>query len=411
MDLEYPSEAERFRVDIRTWIEQELPDGWFEGNRPGTDEWPVFAAEWNAMLHHTGWSCPTWPIQYGGRGVSPVEAVVFTEELARADAPIQPPAGGEILVGPTILHWGTDDQKSRFIPPIVHGEHIWCQGFSEPDAGSDLAGLGTSAVLDGNEWIVDGTKIWTSEAQDSDYCFMLVRTNQDAPRHKGISYFLMPMDQPGIVVEPIAQIDGTAGFNQVHFTQARCPADNVLGDVDNGWTVAMSTLGFERGTSATTSYRRFEREFEQILDSARGNGASDDPLVRQDLARLWSECQIMRINGYRLVTGLVHPEHQPELGGLAATTKVHWTEFHQRLTNLAIDVLGAAGQILTGGQGGPPVVGVGMGHREVRYEYPVSPTQAAFLFARSGSIFGGTSEIQRNIIAERVLGLPREPRA
>jgi len=408
MDLTYPDEAERFRTEIRAWLEQELPAGWFEGRRPVDAH--AFADEWNAMLHRTGWSCATWPREYGGRGLSAVEAVVLTEELARADTPVQPPAAGEILVGPTILQWGTGAQKQRFLPPIVRGEEIWCQGFSEPASGSDLASLQTSAVRDGGDWVIDGTKIWTSEAQDADLVFMLVRTNPDVPRHRGISYLLVPMRQPGITVRPIAQIDGTAGFNEVRFEGARCPVENLLGGEGNGWVVANSTLGFERGTSASTSYRRFEREVLDVIAVARANGAIADPVVRQRLARVWTDVQIMRINGYRVVTGVVHPEHQVGLAALQAITKVHWTELHRRLTELGIDVLGASGQVLTGVTGAPPVVGVGMGRREALHDYPASPAQSMFLFARSGTIFGGTSEIQRNVIGERVLGLDREPR-
>ena len=408
MDLVYPEEAERFRVEVRAWLERELPPGWYEGRRP-TDA-DAFAAEWNAMLHRTGWSCATWPEEYGGRGLSPVEAVVLTEELARADTPVQPPAAGEILVGPTILQWGTEEQKRRFLPPIVRGEEIWCQGFSEPASGSDLASLQTAAVREGDEWVIDGTKIWTSEAQHADLIFMLVRTDPDVPRHRGISYLLVNMRQPGITVRPIAQIDGTAGFNEVRFEGARCPVEHLLGGEGNGWIVANSTLGFERGTSASTSYRRFEGEVLDVIAAARANGAIADPLVRQRLARVWTDVQIMRINGYRVVTGVVHPEHQAGLAALQAITKVHWTEMHQRLTELGIDVRGVSGQVLTGVTGAPPAVGVGMGAREALHDYPASAAQSTFLFSRSGTIFGGTSEIQRNVIGERILGLDRGPR-
>ena len=410
MDLEYPPETEAARLGIRSWIADQLPAGWSEGVRPEGDAWFDFCRAWDAMLHLCGWSCPTWPVEYGGRGVSVVEAVIFNEEAARAGAPIQPPAGGEILVGPTILHWGTDEQKRRYLRPIARGEETWCQGFSEPDAGSDLASLETTATLRDGEWIVNGTKIWTSEAQDADYVFMLVRTDPEAARHRGISYFLVPMDAEGITVEPIAQVDGTAGFNRVVFDGVRCGVDGILGGVGNGWTVAMSTLGFERGTSASTSHHRFEREFHEIVADARANGTLTHPIIRQRLSRLYADIQIMRINGYRMVTALIHPDHRDAVAGVDATTKLAWTEMHQRLTEVGIDVRGPSGQILTGVTGGPPVVGVGMGDRPPHHDYPADPAQSRFLFARSGTIFGGTSEVQRNIIAERVLGLPREPR-
>jgi alkylation response protein AidB-like acyl-CoA dehydrogenase len=411
MDLSYSEEAERFRASIRQWLRDALPEGWGDGQRPTGPDWDAFCHDWNDMLHRTGWSCPTWPLEYGGKGLSPLESVILTEELADAGAPVQPPAGGEILVGPTILHWGDDRQKERFLPPIVRGTEIWCQGFSEPDAGSDLASLQTTAVREGKEWVINGTKIWTSEAPDADMIFLLARTDPHVPRHRGISYLLVEMHQPGIVVEPIAQPDGTAGFARVHFEGARCAAADVLGGEGNGWTVANSTLGFERGISATTSYRRFEGEALGIIEVARRNGRLADPLIRQRLARLWTDIQIMRINGYRMVTGLVRPELQAGLAGLQSLTKVHWTELHQRLTDLGIDVLGPSGQILSGTTGAAPVVGVGMGQRAALHDYPASPAQSTFLFARSGTIFGGTSEIQRNVIAERVLGLPREPRS
>ncbi|MCU1487773.1 MAG: putative acyl-CoA dehydrogenase, partial [Actinomycetia bacterium] len=277
MDLSYPPETEPFRLEVRAWIEANLP-----GRAP---------VEWNALLHETGWAVPMWPVELGGRGLSTVEAVIWTEELQRAGAPIQPAAGGELLLGPTILHWGTPEQQQRFLPPIARGEEVWCQGFSEPSAGSDLAGLSTSARLDGDEWVIDGHKVWTSQAQEADLMFTLVRTNPDAPKHKGISYLLIPMRQPGIEVRSIVQPDGTAGFSEVILTGARAPKGNVVGGVDNGWTVAMSTLGFERGTSAVSSWQRYERDWAAIVDDARRHDRLADPVVRQRLARAWSDIQ------------------------------------------------------------------------------------------------------------------------
>jgi alkylation response protein AidB-like acyl-CoA dehydrogenase len=407
LDLSYPPEVESFRRHVRAFIEGHLPPGWTDGSRTAAVA-EAFPDEWNRILHATGWSCPTWPEEYGGRGLSAVQAVVWAEELARAEAPIQSPAGGELLVGPTILQWGTEEQKRRFLPKIVHGEEIWCQGFSEPEAGSDLASLRTEAIVDGDEWRINGHKIWTSQAQEADWIFMLARTNRDAPRHAGISYLLVPARQPGIEVRPIVQPDGTAGFSEVLFGDARCPLGNVVGEVDNGWRVAMSTLFFERGTSATSSWQRYEGDWRSILDDARRRGLHRDPTVRQRLARAWSQIQLMRVNGYRIVTGMLHPEVASQSRAVEAGTKTYWTEFHQELTNLGIDVAGAAGQVLTGG---PPAPGVGLGHRPVVHPYPAGELQSAFLFSRAGTIFGGTAQVQRNIIAERVLGLPREPPA
>jgi alkylation response protein AidB-like acyl-CoA dehydrogenase len=405
MDLNYPANAESFRRQIRAWIEGRLPPGWTEGRRTGPEA-EAFPGEWNRLLHQTGWSCPTWPQEFGGRGLTIVQAVVWAEELARADAPIQPPAGGELLVGPTILQWGTDEQKRRFLPKIVRGDEIWCQGFSEPGAGSDLASLSTEAVADGDEWRIDGHKIWTSQGQEADYIFLLARTNPDAPKHRGISYLLVPARQPGIEVRPIVQPDGTAGFSEVLCRDARCPVGNVVGGVDNGWKVAMSTLSHERGTSATSSWQRYERDWWVIVDDARRRGLRRDAVLRQRLARAWSQIQLMRVNGYRVVTGIIHPEVADQSRAVEAGTKTYWTEFHQELTNLGIDVAGPAGQILLGGA---PAPGVGLGHRPVVHPYPAGELQSAFLFSRAGTIFGGTAQVQRNIIGERVLGLPREP--
>ncbi len=408
MDLTYPPEAEAFRAVTREWLRAELPSGWFDGTRPTGDAWVEFCAEWDDRLHATGWATPTWPVEYGGRGLSQIEGVVLAEELATSGAPIQPPAGGEILLGPTMLHWGTDAQKERFLPPIARGREIWCQGFSEPGSGSDLASLRTSAVRDGADWRVDGHKIWTSQAQHADFCFMLVRSDPDSSRHHGISYLLMPMDQPGVEVRTIVQPDGTAGFAEVFFDGARCPTDNTLGPEGAGWRVAMSTLGFERGTSATSSWQRYARDLEAMIAVAASRGATGDPLVRQSLARAHTDIELMRIAGLRVLTNVLHPETSASTAALEAGTKIGWTEAQQRLTNLAIDLMGVDGQILSGA--GEPAVGVGLGHRAVVHQYPAGAVQSAFLFSRAGTIFGGTSEIQRNLIAERVLGLPREPR-
>ena len=261
MDLTYPPEAEAFRKEIRTWLEDNLPEGWFdEGFELKGDERKRFNAEWVKKLHEGGWICASWPKEYGGKGLSVIENVVLNEEFARAGAPMRADFFGDTLVGPTILRWGSEEQKQQFLPPIMKGEISWCQGFSEPNSGSDLASLKTSAVLDGDEWVINGQKVWTTQAQYADYVFLLARTDPDAPKHKGISYLLVPMKQPGrIEVRPITQPDGSSEFNEVFFDNARCPRENVVGGVNNGWEVANTTLGFERGSSATTSYRRFER--------------------------------------------------------------------------------------------------------------------------------------------------------
>jgi alkylation response protein AidB-like acyl-CoA dehydrogenase len=339
-----------------------------------------------------------------------MQNVVLNEEFARAGAPLRADFFGDTLVGPTILQWGSEEQKKEFLPKILSGQISWCQGFSEPDAGSDLAGLKTKAVLDGDEWVVNGQKIWTTQAQHADYIFLLARTDPEAPKHAGISYLLVPMKQEGIEVRPIVQPDGSAEFNEVFFTNVKCPKDNVVGGLNNGWKVAMTTLGFERGSSATTSHRRFEKELEIIVDKARENGAIDDPTVRQSLAKQWSKIQIMRINGYRTLTAAVHDKKDLAVAALGATNKMFWSESHRDTMNLAIDILGAHGQILTGNVTDEEEFIPGYGRRHGRADYPVSVLQASFFFSRSETIWGGTAEIQRNIVGERVLGLPKEPK-
>ena len=410
MDLTYPPEAEAFRVEIRKWLEDHLPEGWFEPGFAMDAEAKVqFHKEWTTTLFEGGWICATWPTEYGGKGLSTMEAVVLNEEFAKAGAPLRADFFGDTLVGPTILQWGSEEQKKYFLPKILSGEIAWCQGFSEPDAGSDLANLGTKAVLDGDEWVINGQKIWTTQGFIADYIFILCRTDPDAAKHKGISYLLCPMDQPGIEVRKITQIDGAAEFAEVFFTAARCPKETVVGEVNNGWAIAMTTLGFERGTSATTGYRRFEKELEVIIEAARANGKINDPLVRQSLALAWSKVQIMRVNGLRSLTAVVHNKKDLGVATLGATNKMFWSEYHQHVMNLAIDVLGPEGQILTGDPSVEEAV-PGYGARRTSDVYPSSVMQSAFFFSRSETIWGGTSQIQRNIVGERVLGLPKEPK-
>src|SRR3954447_26031379 len=290
MDLNYPPDAEQFRGEIRAWLEANLPEGWFDdGFEMSAEERRKFHEEWTQKLFDGGWICASWPKEYGGKGLSIMQNVVLNEEFARAGAPLRADFFGDTLVGPTILQWGTEDQKQFFLPKILKGEIAWCQGFSEPDAGSDLAGLKTRAELDGDEWVINGQKVWTTQAQYADYIFLLARTDPNAPKHAGISYLLVPMKQEGVEVRPIEQIDGSAEFNETFFSNARCPKDWVVGGVNNGWKVAMTTLGFERGTSATTSHRRFQNELDDIIEAARKNGRIQDPLIRQRLARAYSK--------------------------------------------------------------------------------------------------------------------------
>jgi alkylation response protein AidB-like acyl-CoA dehydrogenase len=417
MDLTYPPEAETFRTEVRGWLEEHLPQGW---GTPGFsmtgEERASFSAEWTKKLAEGGWICASWPKEYGGKGLSLMESVVLNEEFARLNAPMRADFFGDTLVGPTILKWGTEDQKQHFLPRILSGEISWCQGFSEPDSGSDLASLSTRAELDGDEWVINGQKVWTTQAQYADYVFLLARSDPDAPKHKGISYLLVPMRQAGIEVRPIAQIDGSAEFNEVFFSNARCPKENVVGAVNNGWAVAMDTLGFERGTSATTGHRRFQKELDAIIEAARRNGKAKDPLVRQRLAHAWSKVKIMQINGLRTLTSALNDDRSTI--ALGATNKMYWSEYHRDAMELALDILGMEGQILTGaqadGNGGGGDMTEFMPASRTRHHrpgYPVSAMQASFFFSRSETIWGGTAQIQRNIVGERVLGLPKEPKA
>jgi len=407
MDLVYPPEAEEFRGVIRDWLRENLPHGWGEpGFSMTPEERSIFNEEWTAKLFAGGWICASWPAEYGGKGLSLLEQVVLNEEFARAGAPLRADFFGDTLVGPTLLQWGTEEQKQQFIPGILKGEIAWCQGFSEPDAGSDLAGLKTKAELDGDEWIINGQKVWTTQARYADYIFLMARTDPDAPKHAGISYLLVPMKQAGVEVRPIEQVDGSAEFNEVFFTNVRCPKNNVIGGVNNGWKVAMTTLGFERGTSSTTGYRRFLKEFNQILSLAQERGRNGDPLIRQRLAQSWAKIKIMEINGFRTLTDVLAGTHTT--AALSACNKMFWSEAHQETMLLAMDILGLDSQILLGS--GDQESLLPGGRRARARNYPVNDLQALFFFSRSETIWGGTAEIQRNIVGERILGLPKEPK-
>jgi alkylation response protein AidB-like acyl-CoA dehydrogenase len=409
MDLTYPPEAEAFRQEIRVWLQDNLPDGWGEpGYQLEGEQRAAFNRAWTEKLFAGGWICASWPKEYGGKGLTTMQAVVLNEEFARAGAPLRADFFGDTLVGPTILQWGNEEQKKQFLPKILRGQISWCQGFSEPDAGSDLASLKTRAELDGDEWVINGQKVWTTQAQYADYIFLLARTDPNAPKHKGISYLLVPMKQPGIEVRPIKQIDGSAEFNEVFFSNARCPNDNVVGGLNNGWAVAMTTLGFERGTSATTSHRRFQKELDEILKEARKNGATSDPLIRQRLAQAWSKVKIMEINGFRSLTAVLQKTKDPGAAALGATNKMFWSEYHQDVMLLAMDIRGMAGQVLAGGEEEEFIPGYG--RRPATRAYPADAMQSAFFFSRSETIWGGAAEIQRNIVGERILGLPKEPK-
>ena len=377
--MSYPQEAEDFRVEISSWLKDNLPEGWFEpGFSMNEEEKSQFNREWPKKLFEGGWICATWPSEYGGKGLTTMQGVVLAEEFARARAPMRGDFFGDTLVGPTLLQWGTEEQKKQFLPGILKGEIRWCQGFSEPNSGSDLASLKTTAVLDGNEWVINGQKVWTTQGHHADYCFLLTRTDPDSPMHAGISYLLVPMKQPGIEVRGITQPDGTAEFCEVFFTDARCPAENVVGGINNGWKVANSTLAFERGQSATTGYRRFEEEYRILVSVATENGRINDPMIRQRLMEYYTKVQILKVNGLRNLTSTLNKSKDMGTIALGATNKMFWSEMHKAAMELALDIFGAESMLIDSG----PESGSWPGAlRDKRREgYPVSAMMSSFFF-------------------------------
>ena len=405
MDVSYPAEVESFRAEVRTVLAEELPPGWAGiGAIAPREDAERFAAQWRQALHRRGLLGITWPPEYGGRGLSRLHQVVLMEELARAGVPYGEHTDlfGIKMLGSTLLRWGTEEQKARFLPRILSGADRWCQGFSEPGAGSDLASLATRATLDGREWNIDGQKTWTSVAHRANWIFLLARTDPGARGHRGISFLLCPLDQSGIEIRPIRQLTGDSDFNEVFFTGARTPADLVVGPPGEGWKVAMTLLGHERGEEAATNPILFRAELDRLLALAAERGRDHDPLIRQRLAWCYARVEIMRYLGYRILTQ-VHSG--TELGAAASVAKLYWSEYHVAATELALDIQGLDGLVP---QGRGPL-------RAVRTDDPGAPNSSgswlgAFLNARAGTIYAGTSEVQRNILAETVLGLPKERR-
>jgi alkylation response protein AidB-like acyl-CoA dehydrogenase len=332
---------------------------------------------WTRTLAEHGWTCVGWPTEHGGRGLSLAEQVAFYEEYARSGAPESVNHLGEKLLGPTLIEFGTPEQQQRFLPPIRAAEELWCQGYSEPGAGSDLANVQTKARLEGGEWVLDGQKVWTSNAHESDWIFVLARTEPGSQRHHGLSFLLVPMDQPGIEVRPIRQLTGESEFNEVFFSGARTNADLVVGAPGDGWRVALGLLGFERGVSTLGQQVTFRRELDAVTARARDDGAWDDPVLRARLEDAEVELEVMWLNAVRAPNPSV--------------AKLVWAGWHRRLGEIAIDVAGPEG-LLTGP------------------DHALDEQQRLFLFSRADTIYGGSDEVQRNILAEQVLGLPREDR-
>jgi alkylation response protein AidB-like acyl-CoA dehydrogenase len=388
------SADEAFRAEVRAWLRTHLTGEFaaLEGlGGPGNEHVAYEERRaWDRHLAEHGWTCIGWPEEHGGRGLSLSQQVIFHEEYARADAPARVNHLGEELLGPTLIALGSEEQQRRFLPRIRAVDELWCQGYSEPGAGSDLAAVATKAHLDGDHWVLDGQKVWTSMAHLADWCFVLARTEPGSTRHHGLSFLLVPMDQPGVDVRPIRQLTGTSEFNEVFFSGARTDADLVVGEPGDGWRVAMALLGFERGVSTIGQQVGFARELGRVVARAKANGRYDDPVIKDRIARATVGLEVMRVNAQRtLAENLGDTDVHRGQDNIA---KLVWSRWHQQLGELAMDVLGPDG--LTA----------------ARAPYDLDPWQRLFLFSRADTIYGGSDEIQRNILAERVLGLPREPK-
>jgi alkylation response protein AidB-like acyl-CoA dehydrogenase len=376
MDLTFNERETAFRDELRQWLVDNVP-----GDEPKDEDGAyMWRADWQRRLAEGGWAGVHWPTEYGGRGATITESAIFFEELANANAPLPANVLGLLLAGPTIMVWGTEEQKERYLPPILTAEEIWCQGFSEPEAGSDLASLKTRAVKEGDEWRVTGQKVWTSGAQYSKWCMLVARTDTEVPKHKGLTYFLMDMEQDGVQVLPLRQITGEPEFNELFIEDARIPDENVLGGVGNGWKVAMTTLMNERAGLAFFLQVRLRQLLDEVFEEAAGRGLLDDPVVADKLGDLHMKSEIIRLTAYR---GLTAIEKYGTPGPEGSLTKWMWSDTNQQLTQFAADMLGP--EALTAGN---------------RWAYEL-------MRARGNSIEGGTTEILKNIVAERVLGLPR----
>ena len=389
MDFTYPAAADRLRYEVRDWLLAHLQPE-FEGlghvlHAP-PDVWSTLT-RWERTLGAGGWIGLSWPKSYGGRDVTVLEELVFAEEYIRSGAPFRAGFVGENLLGPTLLAAGSDEQRHRFLPGILAGSEYWCQGFSEPGAGSDLAAITTRAVLDGERWRIDGQKVWTGHAQYSDWIFALCRTDPESTGRNGLSLLLVPMRQPGIEVRPIVEMTGNDYFCEVFLDGAETEAGLVVGAPGDGWRVAMGTLGIERGTAFLTQQIRFARQFDDVVRLARSNDALDRPDVRQRLAAAFTGFEIMRYSGYRTITSVLRGSRPGPEGSIG---KLHWSHWHQELGELAMEIAGAEGLVDHGA------------------DSDLHQLQQSFLFSRADTIYAGSSQIQRTIVGERVLGLPRE---
>ena len=389
MDLNLTPAEEQFRDELRAWLEANLPPP-FDGSRNEEEKGEYFnyLRNWQRKVCEGGWAALSWPKEYGGRGAALIEQAIFQEEWARAEAPPLINVLGLSLIGPTIIAVGTKEQKERFLPKILSAEEIWCQGFSEPNAGSDVASLSTKAVRDGDDFIVNGQKTWTSLAHASDWCLLLVRTDPGAQKHKGITALLVNMRSEGVTVRPLKQMTGESGFNEVFFSNVRVPVANVLGEINKGWHTAIATLMNERAHLGTGIYIQFKRGLDALMARARetnrsGKPASEDPVIRQKLAQAFLELEVFRLTNLRALSKMASSSVPGPEGSIL---KIFWSEMNQRLQQVAMETLGPHAQLKDFDEG--------------RWVY-------SYLRARGNTIEAGTSEIQRNIVAERVLGLPK----
>jgi len=399
----FSPEAEGYRKKVRAFLTEKLPANWKGIGLLAGVELEHFVKQWREILASSGFLATGWPVVYGGGGLSPLEQVIVAEEFTLAGVPTGGPNDmfGIQMLGNTLLLYGSEDQKKHYLPRIISGEDTWCQGYSEPDAGSDLGNVGLRAVLDGDQWVLNGQKIWTSMGRDADHIFTLCRTDPDAPKHKGISFLLVDMRQPGIEVRPIKMLSGASEFNEVFYTDVTVPRENVVGGVNNGWAVAMGLLGFERGETAATAPIRFQAEFDRLVELARQYGVANDPRIRQRLAWCYSKVQIMRYLGLRTLTKFLAGHHP---GPDGAISKLYWSEYHRAVTEVAVDILGADAMVPVGRKPSSSFGADDAGAGNSSMSWVMT-----FLNARAGTIYAGSSQVQRNIIGEMVLNLPKEP--
>jgi len=395
MDLNYTAAEQNFRDELRAWLADHAPQDWTGRKAPGRsmEEHFAYLRAWQKRVYEGGWAGISWPRQCGGRGATVIEQVIFTEEMARASAPPLANVLGLALIGPTIIAHGTAAQKERFLTKILSAEEIWCQGFSEPNAGSDLASLLTEARPDGSDFIVNGQKVWTSYGWAADWCELVVRTDPAAPKHKGLTVLLIDMRSPGVEVRPLRQMTGESEFNEVFFRDVRVPAANVLGAVNNGWNVALGTLMHERATLGAGLHIVYSRQFQRLVKLAHsidrnGAPAARDPVVRQKLAQIYAEIEIMRLNQMRSISRI---SQSGAPGPEGSIQKIFWSELNQRFQQVAKEVLGPFAQLEKGSE----------------FAFDDGQWAYSYLRARGNTIEAGTSEIQRNIIGHFVLGLPR----